>query len=356
MNTEILAEQKRTGGVLVEKAHTATLRSCLPPVLHFGDSTAEYHAGCHATSLFDVSDRTLIEVTGGDAASFVHNFCTNDINKLQSGEGCEAFLTNIQGKILAHIFVFKTDTSLWIETTPGMSDLICTHLDRYLFSEDVEFHSRVEDVGELFLTGPSSADLLNNISGAEQSLGLMEHRNITCQGADLTLRRVDFFSQPGFLLSAKRDDLVAIWQQIVAAGAVASGAEAFHALRIEAQFPLYGLDLTDDNLAQEAARTPAAISFTKGCYLGQEPIARIDAVGHVNRELQAIDIATRDAPTEGNAIKTDTGESVGTISSAASIPGEQRSVAICMLKRGHPAANSALLVGDAQATPRTSVV
>jgi folate-binding protein YgfZ len=296
----------------------------------------------------DVSDRTLIEITGSDGAKFLHNFCTNDINQLQPGQGCEAFVTSIKGKILAHVFVFKTETSVWLETVAGMAESICSHLDRYVFSEDVEFHPRCDVLGTLFLTGPAALDVLGKLVGDRNSLGLCEQFDAACQGVDTTLRRVDWLGQPGILLSAEREELGKLWQQVVAAGAVAGGAEAFHALRIEASLPLYGLDITEDNLAQEAARSAAAISFTKGCYLGQEPIARIDALGHVNRELRMIRLPGAVAPEVGSEIKDDAGNLIGTIKSATTIPGEARSVGLCQLKRSHLAAGSVVFVGEVQ--------
>ena len=104
------------------------------------------------------------------------------------------------------------------------------------------------------------------------------------------------------LLSMAKDNLAAIWCKMVETGVVPAGQNAFDILRIEAAMPLFGIDFSDDNLAQEVARTAAAISFKKGCYLGQEPIARLDALGHVNRQLCTIEFTTGRSPAAGETV------------------------------------------------------
>jgi hypothetical protein len=135
-----------------------------------------------------------------------------------------------------------------------------------------------------------------------------------------------------------------LWQELTASGIRPGGAEAFHAHRIESGFPLFGLDLTDDNLAQEAARTQRAISYTKGCYLGQEPIARIDALGHVNRELRILRLNSASALEPGVVIQAENGREIGEITSSTAVPGEDRSVALGYVRSSHAKPETTVIV------------
>jgi len=345
-SSALLNEQRLAGGVPLDDKTSApqTYRFCYPAILHFGDPEREYQATKSEAVLFDVSDRAQIEMTGKDARKFLNNFCTNDINRLGTEEGCEAFVTNVKGRILAHIFVFVTDGSVWIETNRHVEDALLAHFDRYLITEDVQLHSRTDQFGELFVTGPDSAEKLSSLNIQSNTLGLLEH-TITHRGDySLVIRRVDLLGQPGCLLSVDRTRLLDLWQELTASGIRPGGAEAFHAHRIESGFPLYGLDLTDDNLAQEAARTQRAISYTKGCYLGQEPIARIDALGHVNRELRILRLNSTPAPEAGAVIRAENGQEIGAITSSAMVPGADRSVALGYVRSSHAKPETAVIV------------
>ena len=351
MTASILLEEERSvGGIPVGNAADGprTYRCCFPPVVHFGDAQGEYLAVQRSAAVIDVSDRAQIEMRGKDARAFLHNFCTNDIKGLAAGNGCEAFVTNVKGRILAHVFVFTGDTSVWIEAGPGEEAKLLTHLDRFLFSEDVQMRGRTDEYGELLLTGPASAERLSLLGVSAHALEPLQHAWYPRDGVGLFVRRADLLGHCGFLLSAERGNLIALWRELVSAGIRPCGAEAFHACRIEAGFPLYGLDLSEDSLAQEAARTERAISFTKGCYLGQEPIARIDALGHVNRQLCRMRLDATTAPEAGDVVLADDQQQVGAITSSARVPGEPHSVALAYLRTGCSKPGTPLMVGTGQ--------
>ncbi len=257
--------------------------------------------------LFDLSDRTQLELTGNDRAKFLHGFCTNDIKSLTPGQGCEAFVCNIQGKVLGHIFVFCTETSLWIDSVPGQEDALFAHLDRYLINEDVQIHRRSAEFGDLYVQH--------------------EHRPAALEEfARLTMRQVDWLGEPGWLISCARQNIGTVAGGLADSENGLSDRSVWNALRIEAGFPLYGVDVTSDNLAQEVGRTERAISFHKGCYLGQEPIARIDALGHVNRELHRLALDGGEVPAPGTPLLDPQNRAqVGVITSAAqsvTLPGK----------------------------------
>lgn len=271
--------------------------------------------------LFEIQDRTQIEVTGRDRVKFLHSFCTNDIKKLQPGQGCEAFVTNVNGKVLGHIFVFAERDSLWLESVAGSAATLLPHYDRYVITEDVRFADRSAEFAELLLVGPQSTELLERLGLIVTALpryGHLENGSITLPLR--SVRRVDWLDSPTWLLSiatAQRDE---VRRTLTQAGAQLATEDEFHSSRIAAGYPLYGIDITEENLAQEVGRTALAISFTKGCYLGQEPIARIDAMGHVNRQLCRVELSSGPLPSSGTSIldkPTSDGKPIGTITSSA---------------------------------------
>jgi folate-binding protein YgfZ len=176
------------------------------------------------------------------------------------------------------------------------------------------------------------------------SLQLFQHTSHERDDTRLAIRRVDLLGKPGYLLATNRTNLARLWKSLILEGVSPGGAAAFHACRIESGFPLYGLDLSDKNLAQEAARTERAISLTKGCYLGQEPIARLDALGHVNRELRALRLASEPAPEPGDVVASDEGREIGVVTSSATHPGEKRPIALGFLRSSHTKPDTAVRV------------
>lgn len=293
------------------------------------DPLIDYEAARSSAALFDLGQRTQIELTGDDRVTFLNNFCTNDITKLSPGEGCEAFLTSIKGRVLGHLFVFVEEASLWIDTVAGYEDAIIEHLDRYLITEDAELHRRSADYRALFVTGPQAIPRLQ-AAGFEIDLpAAFAHGRATVAGSEIHAWRVDWFDTPGVLLTIPTDGFESVLNQLAENDLHPGSETAFEVLRIEARFPMYGCDITDDNLAQEVARSNRAISFTKGCYLGQEPIARIDAMGHVNRKLRGLRLETGPTPSPGDRIvDPEEGKEIGTVTSSARLSDDHLPVAL----------------------------
>jgi folate-binding protein YgfZ len=324
---------------------------------HFGDPASEYRAATQSAALFDLSERVSIELRGKDRQSFLHNFCTNDIKRLCSGEGCEAFLTNIKGRIVGHILVFAAEDALWLDSVPGSATFLASHLDRYVITEDVQVLDRTPDMGMLYVAGSDAASRLGPLLPA--SVAELEPgggRNDSCAGVDVQVRRFDFTLAAGYQLVAPRDRLADLWTALAAAGITPAGNSVFEPLRIEAGFPVYGVDISEDNIAQEAGRTKQAISFTKGCYLGQEPIARLDAMGHVNRILRGVRLANGPVPPVQSPVFDETGaQQVGLITSAAMSYAETTPVALAMLRSqaSKPGTQVCLKSADGQTIPGT---
>jgi folate-binding protein YgfZ len=246
----------------------------------------EYQSLTQRAGLVDFAERTQVELKGPDRISFLHNFCTADIRHLAPGAGCEAFITSVQGKTIGHVLVFNEPEVLILETVPGQGERLRQHFDHYLIREKVEVVDRSHGWAEWLLAGAQAAEVLHRaMSHGDLPTGHLESQLAEFAQTPVWLRRVDLAGPVGYLVTCLRGDEVRVGRLLCEAGAERCRYETFHAVRIEAGFPLFGHDITDKNLPQEVARDRQAISFNKGCYLGQETVARIDALGHVNRLL-----------------------------------------------------------------------
>ncbi|HEV3258216.1 MAG TPA: aminomethyltransferase family protein, partial [Gemmataceae bacterium] len=290
--------------------------------LHFGDVQAEYFAARKYAALFDVSHHVKVELSGADAGKFLHNLCTNDIVRLGAGAGCEAFLTTGQAKIVAHACVYRQAHSeggdtFWLDVGPGLAENVLKHLDRFIISEQVELADRTREFAQVHLAGPEAAGVLQRVGAEEagklQDLQQTEHG--LGAGSRCRIRRHDPLGVLGYDIVCPVSDAAAVWQSLTAAGARPAGAKAYHILRIEAGTPINGVDIDETNLPQEVGRTERTVSFTKGCYIGQETIARIRTYGHVNRSLVRLVIAGDGVVPHGSKLYRD-GKEVGLVTSS----------------------------------------
>jgi len=292
------------------------------PPASYGSSEKEYAALHASVAVVDVADRTQIELRGPDRIKFLHGLCTNEIRRLEAGQGCELFLLDARGHILAHGAVFAGEESLVFETVPGQAQKLLTHLDRYLIREQVLLANRAPQWAELLLAGPQAAECLaRTVGGVQDQLPRtrLAHAQFSRPQGAVEVRCVDWIEPPAFLLSVPALELVSVWQRLLSAGAVACGSEAFEQARIEAGYPWYDVDITEQNLPQEVNRDNLTISFTKGCYLGQETVARIDALGHVNKKLVRVHFTRAEACGPGEALHA-AGKPAGSVTSSARSP------------------------------------
>ena len=313
------------------------------------DLATQYAALTGAAGLVDLSDRTQIEITGADRASFLQNMGTADIGRLAGGNGCETFLTDIQAKILAHLFVFCGDDSLVLETVPGQAQAIGEHLEHYVIREDVQIRDRTDAWCEVLLAGAESETLLKSLTGDPLPAELLAHSRTSLTRTPVSVCRVDWTGQSGYLIRCEAAAHDALVEALTTAGATPCGDNAFQAARIEAGTPLYGKDITHDNLPQEVDRNDRTISFTKGCYLGQETVARIDSLGHVNQLLTGVRFDAADVPNPGTELTTE-GKVVGRVTSAAMSPKLDAPLALAYVRRehNHPGTRLSSSAGEAE--------
>jgi folate-binding protein YgfZ len=267
----------------------------------------------------DLSDRTRLAVAGRDRVAFLHSFCTGDIKRLDVGRGCEAFITNPQGKTLGHALVFCEPDRLLLDTSPGHAELLTAHFDKYLISEDVQVVDLTSQRALLLVAGPLAPELLSRLAGVPAPKELLAFSTASIAGCQVAVYRVEYAGPASFFVQSADADLAAVKAAILCAGGRQCGLESVESCRLEAGFPLFGRDIDSDNLPQEVGRDKQAISFTKGCYLGQETVARIDALGHVNRGLVGLRFPGSELPPAGTLLQAD-GKDAGHITSSAWSP------------------------------------
>jgi folate-binding protein YgfZ len=300
------------------------------------ENTSSYQILTTAAGLVDLANRTRLEITGADRLEFLHGLCTNDIRKLVPGAGCEAFITTVQGKILNYVRVFTGPNSLVIDTVPGQGDKLYRHFDKYLIRQKVELVDRSNEWATWLLAGPFAAAVLHTAGVASDVVPSQanESAELLLAGKSVWLRRVDWLAVDGFLIDSLATDHAAIGELLTAAGAAIVDYAAYDTARIEHGTPEFGTDITEQNLPQEVARDARTISFTKGCYLGQETVARIDALGHVNRYLVQLTFTRETVPSSGTKIMADEKE-VGEITSSCFSPRDKSPIALGYIRRGY---------------------
>jgi folate-binding protein YgfZ len=325
----------------------------------FGDSNQEYEQACQATALFDISHHGKVELAGPEAEEFLNNLCTNDVMKLADGNGCEAFLTSNQAKTLAYVLVYKHQsvadgTTFWLDAGPGMGDGVAKHLDRYLISEQVAITDRTQEFGQVHLAGPRAREALEAVLlGESLHLGELQHTKANVGGSAIFIRSHRPLGLPGYDILVPRDDATAIWQTLVEKGATPAGMESYQTLRVEAGTPQFGIDIDETNLPQEVGREGQAISFAKGCYIGQETIARIRTYGHVNQSLVGLVLEGQGTEPPGTKLFRN-GKEVGHLTSCVHSPKLRSVIALGYARRGNQEPGTALEVQGA--VSRTAAV
>jgi folate-binding protein YgfZ len=302
-------------------------------VLRFGDWTAEYNALKRAAGLGFLGPRSQWELTGKDRAAFVNRLATQQVDRLGPGEGCETFLTDVKGHIVAHLLVFAGRESLVLSTVAGQAEKIFAHLDHYLIRDGVQFHNRSRQWWELLLVGPRAAELLRQTFSTEPPLDRLAHAEVPWANGSVSLRSFQQAPRAAWILSVDRRTMADLWQALCQAGAEPCGEEALEAFRIELGWPEYGRDVSQANLPQEIGRDRLAISLTKGCYLGQETVARLDSHGHVNKILAGLRFDTPEVPPAGSELQAE-GRPAGQVTSAAYSPDLGAAIALGYVRRG----------------------
>ncbi len=228
------------------------------------------------------------------------------------GTGCYAFLLNPQGRIQADLCLFCHQDYFLIDTEPELREKVLALIKRYIIADQVELEDVTAATAAIGLEGPGAAAILVAL-GAPVPVDAYTH----AAWGDVTVAAVTATGQPGVRFFCPADQASALVDRLEAAGAVGASAEDARLARIENGKPRYGEDIRETSLPQETQQMHA-VSFTKGCYLGQEIVERIHSRGSVHRHLRALEL-TGPAPAGGTELKSDDGAATGRITSAAEL-------------------------------------
>jgi folate-binding protein YgfZ len=299
-------------------------------------SATEYQAITGACGLLDRSERGKLALTGADAKTFLQGQVSNDVEALVPGTGCySAFLTP-KGKMLGDLRILDTGQELMLDTERVALQELFNMIRRFSIGYDVQVHKRTVQQGLLSLLGPRADELIDIAD-----LPVEEDAHLAAQVGSVTTRAVR--TDLGIDLFCDAADTEALAATLTQRGAQPVSPEVVDCIRIERGRPRYGIDLDDTVIPQEADLNARAVSFTKGCYVGQETVARLYYRGKPNRQLRGLRLSAT-APTGAEITIGD--RSVGRLASVADSP-SLGSIALALVRREAPPGSEVSVGTDA---------
>ena len=308
----------------------------------YEDVLKEYDALHDTAGVLDLSFRGRICLTGAERVRFLHGQVTNDIKRLGVGEGCYAALTTAKGKLEADLNIYVLQEELLLDFEPALTERITQRLEKYIVADDVQ----VVDVGAMYgllsVQGPQAGAVLSKL-GLFEDLSRLQNELSFMRVADVLLGEVYLMNQPrlatcGYDLFAPRTALQELAEKLVssakAVGGRPCGWQAFEMMRVERGIPRLGVDMDETNFPQECGIEERAVSYTKGCYIGQEVLNRIHTLGHVNKEFRGMRLADdlKSLPGKGDKLFLNEKEA-GYITSVSHSPRLKRNMALGYVRK-----------------------
>ncbi len=332
-------------------------------VADYGDGQAEYRALRESAGVLDLSFRGRICLMGNDRVRFLHGQITNDVKRLRAGEGCYAALTTAKGKMESDLNVFNLGDELLLDFEPGLAEKISQRLEKFIVADDVQIADAAPHYGLLSVQGPKAAQVINT-AGLASDRALEKERSIV-KISDATLVEIYLANLPrlgikGFDLFVPNQSLGAVADKLIAAakglGGRLCGWTAFETARIEAGVPRFGADMTEANLPMECG-IDHAMSFNKGCYIGQEVLNRVHTMGHVTKELHGLRLGDdlKVLPRAGDKLFHD-GKETGYITSAVKSPALNAKIALGYVRREANAVGTELALKTAEGESPATIV
>ena len=276
---------------------------------------------------------TWIEVRGPSRVRFLQGLCSNDVEKLPVGQGCEAFFPTVQGKVLAHVVVLKHEEAVVLAGLGDQTAALMPHLEKYGMIEDVTIRDRSRESSAWLLWGENAESWIGQHLEPPPGIDLLDHGRAAWDGLELRVFRTPLFAQAHWELRVTAEASAELAARLAALEITRQSFEMLEGLRVASGFPRHGVDISADHLAQEVNRDQQAISFRKGCYLGQETVARIDALGHVNKKLVQVRLGDDWQGSEFPQAVVLEGKEIGQITSLCESPGER--LGLAMIRRSH---------------------
>jgi folate-binding protein YgfZ len=326
-------------------SEVATLTETAEPLT--GTALAQYQAvrggGIGWRGLYG---RGLIQVTGTEAVQFLNGLITNDVKTLEDGHWMPAAFPNVQGRLIATVRVLRSGDAFYFDTEPATRDAVYQALYRFSFAGDFHVADLTESTAIFTLQGRSAPELLVSIFGDEvAALKQGELLATDFDGAPVKIIRATHTAEDGFDLFVEKEGAVGFRQYLLSTGVKEMDAAAFEVLRIEAGIPVFGVDMVATNVVLEAVADDA-VSYTKGCYVGQEIIARIHWRGHVAKKLTGLKITGGPVAPEDKLFTAEDKE-IGRVTSAVFSPALDQWVALGYVKYDFLAAGTPVTVKTA---------
>src|SRR5277367_1886254 len=347
MDTPLLDEHKIAGAILAS-IHGVTLPE------QFTSFADEYRAAREAVAIFDTSWHTIVELTGPDRVRYLNAIVSNDVKSLGEGRGTLALLLKPQGHILAELEIYALQDKLLVLSHASVRERTVATLDKFIIMDDVALSDVTEQFGSFAVEGPRAGTVIAEACGLALE-GFSEHSvaEVQIDGVACHLIRHAHFGLPGAEIIAPREHLGLLWKNLRASvGAqhgAAIGMRALNSLRLEAGIPWFPDDFNDTVIPHEAALEATHISFTKGCYTGQEIVERVRSRGQVNRRRVQLKFSTVEPPApltrlyarEGDDRSAEPKE-VGIVTSSAFSPAASTSIGMAYVRREHNAPGTIL--------------
>jgi folate-binding protein YgfZ len=312
----------------------------MKPGNDYGDWLSEHKALRESAGVLDFSNRSRICLVGNDRVRFLHGQVTNDIKKLSIGEGCYAAIVTAKGKMESDVNVFNLQDELLLDFETGLAKKITARLEKFIVADDVQIVDAAPHYGLLSVQGPKAGEV---IRGLDMFVKIPDKPFGSIKIADPNFGEVYLANNPrlgsaGFDLFIPNATLFAMTEKLTAVanklGGCVAGWTAFETARIEAGIPRFGADMDETNLPLECGIESSAVSYKKGCYIGQEVINRIHSIGHVNKELRGLRLADdlKILPTRGDKLFHD-GKEAGYLTSAVKSPALNANIALGHVRR-----------------------
>lgn len=304
----------------------------------FDSLEREYAALRAGAGLIDYSTRALIEVRGADRAGFLQALLTNDVAALSPGRGCRAALLDPSARLIAELVVWADAEAYWLMCDLDRAQALAQTLERYHFSERVSLTHHERSQAALALQGPRTMELLQEVTHSPvRLLANGDHGAVTFEGIEMRLVCHRLTAGSGVVCLLRAKDALAMWEALERRGRplglIRVGWEALNTARIEDGIPWWGIDMTSANLLPETGLDALLVSDTKGCYLGQEIIARMRTYGSPNKRLMGLVVEGSDVPSPGDRIALGA-ETLGEVTSGCASVALKRPIAMGYVKRG----------------------
>ncbi len=256
-----------------------------------------------------IAPRDQIALAGADRAIYLQGLLTNDIQALTPGTGCYAAWLSPQGRMLTDLHVLQSAELMLLDVPADQEAATLARLDQFLFAEDVRIESLSASMTSVWVHGPQAASVLTDVvSGSSRALSAWsdyEHATATFAAEPVSVARIDQLGVPGYCVFLARGAEERFVAAAVAAGARVVAQEAIDAARIEAGYPVFGIDMTDDTIPLEAGIENRAISFTKGCFVGQEVVIRVlhRGGGRVAKKMVGFTLSAHPGESVGHPVR-----------------------------------------------------